>query len=227
MQAAPVSPEISAEGSVTFRLRAPKATEVIVRGQFGADTPLAKDADGVWTASLPKVKAGVWEYHFRVDGMSTIDPLNPQIKPQRNPSTSILHVPSSPPALWDLVEKTFAVESAPASRAFAGLSMGGRHAIAVALNHSKLFSHIGAFSSAPPSLEEIQAGLADAASTNSQLKRFWIACGKADFLFQQNEAFHKLLVDKGIKHEYEVTEGDHSWPIWREYLGKFVPTLFQ
>lgn len=100
------SPELHPDGSVTFRLRAPKATEVKVSGQFGKETALARDENaqdaGLWTATIPNVPAGVHEYRFVVDGLAVIDPQNPWVKPQRWPNTSILHVPANPPAPWDL-----------------------------------------------------------------------------------------------------------------------------
>jgi enterochelin esterase-like enzyme len=39
---------------------------------------------------------------FVVDGLSVIDPQNSAVKPQRWPGVSILHVPATPPAPWDL-----------------------------------------------------------------------------------------------------------------------------
>src|SRR5262245_43963394 len=38
-----LSPEQLSDGSVKFRYRAPKATEVKVSGQFGKDAPMTKD----------------------------------------------------------------------------------------------------------------------------------------------------------------------------------------
>src|SRR5947207_11517220 len=38
-----VSPQLLPDGGVTFRLRASKANEVKVSGQFGADAPMTKD----------------------------------------------------------------------------------------------------------------------------------------------------------------------------------------
>jgi enterochelin esterase family protein len=52
---------------------------------------------GLWSLTVPKVEAGVWEYSFVVDGLTLIDPANPEQKPQRNPTASILHVPGTPP----------------------------------------------------------------------------------------------------------------------------------
>jgi len=51
--------------------------------------------------------------------------------------------------------------------------------------------------------------------------------GKGDFLFKRNNQFTALLQEKGIKHEYAVTAGDHSWPVWRKYLIELAPRLFR
>src|SRR6185503_13279094 len=123
-------------------------------------------------------------------------------------------------------ERTYRVAAKPRARAFAGLSMGGHHALTVALNHHDKFGWIGAFSSAPPT-NSIMAALNNAEAVNRDLKLFWIACGKKDFLFQRNGEFIALLKSKGIRHEFVETEGDHSWPVWRRYLTEFAPKLFR
>jgi enterochelin esterase-like enzyme len=126
-----------------------------------------------------------------------------------------------------LVERSYKVKAKPGARAFAGLSMGGHHALTVALNHHDEFNWIGAFSSAPPPTNSVAAGLSHATAVNRDLKLFWIACGKRDFLHQRNDTFTALLKDKGIRCEYVETEGDHSWPVWRRYLTEFAPKLFR
>lgn len=62
---------------------------------------------------------------------------------------------------------------------------------------------------------------------NGRLKLLWIACGKDDFLLNRNKAFIELLKQKNIKHEWYLTEGTHSWPVWRGYLADVLPRLFQ
>lgn len=335
-----ISPELRTDGGVTFRIKAPKAGEVKVSGQFGPDAAMTRDDQGLWSVTLPKVPAGVHEYRFVVDGLTVIDPQNPAIKPQRWPNTSILHVPANPPAPWDLqdiphgtlhhhdykskalgrwrhlvvytppgasgrlpvlylshgysdndeswsvhgkahwifdsliaskkavpmivvmvdghpivpgsvgfdtygpansaalckeltedivplIESHYKVAARPRSRAFAGLSMGGHHALTVALNHHAQFNWIGAFSSSPPPTNSVEAGLNAPEAVNKDLKLFWVACGSKDFLFQRNQDFNALLKSKGIRHDYLVTEGDHSWPVWRRYLVEFAPKLFR
>ncbi|MBX3732296.1 MAG: esterase [Verrucomicrobiae bacterium] len=336
-----VSPELHADRSVTFRLRAPRASEVTVSGQFGPDAHLSKDAEGVWSVTVASVPPGVHEYRFVVDGLSVIDPQNSAVKPQRWPGVSILHVPSTPPAPWDLqdvphgtihehtyrsqvlgtwrrlfvytppgaapgplpvlylahgysdheatwtahgkahwildslitsgkavpmivvmpdahalppggagfenygptnsaafcrelvgdilpyIESRYPVDARPGARAFAGLSMGGHHALTVAMNHHDRFAWIGAFSAAPPPAVTVAGGLENADAVNRDLKLLWIACGTRDFLLGRNGEWHALLQSRGVRHEYLETDGDHSWPVWRGYLVDFAPKLFR
>ena len=105
--------------------------------------------------------------------------------------------------------------------------MGGHHALTVALNHHDQFNWIGAFSSAPPPTNSVAAGLNAPEAVNKNLKLFWIACGEKDFLFKANGEFDAVLKGKNIRHEYVVTVGDHSWPVWRRYLVESTPMLFR
>lgn len=124
-----------------------------------------------------------------------------------------------------LVERLYRVEKKPERRAIAGLSMGGGQSLGVGLMRDG-FAWIGAFSAAAPPTPMIEAALADAAATNARLRLLWIAIGKDDFLLERHTKFIALLNEKGIRHEYLLTEGGHSWPVWRQYLVDFVPRLF-
>lgn len=91
-----------ADGKVTFSIKAPKAAEVRLKGQWSKqDTALARGEDGTWSSGAIEVPGGVWEYSFQVDGLNVLDPQNPATKPQRQPQKSILHIASSPLAPWD------------------------------------------------------------------------------------------------------------------------------
>ena len=97
-----VSPEIQSDGHVTFRLQAPKATEVIVSGQWtDGHIPMTLGSNGLWSVTVGPIEPGIWEYSFQVDGLAMIDPANPAIKPMRLPRTSILHLPGQPPLIHD------------------------------------------------------------------------------------------------------------------------------
>ncbi len=99
-QAAVRSPQVRADGRVTFQLRASKAAEVVVLGQWpDGRAAMTKDANDVWSVTVGPIAPGVWEYSFQVDGLQMIDPGNPAIKPMREPRTSIVCIPGQPPLL--------------------------------------------------------------------------------------------------------------------------------
>lgn len=78
-----VSPEAQADKRVTFRLYAPKASEVILRGDWmeGADiVRLQKDEKGVWSVTVGPLRPDYYSYLFIVDGVRTLDPRNAMIK---------------------------------------------------------------------------------------------------------------------------------------------------
>lgn len=96
-QAPPVtSPEIQADGRVTFRIHAPKATEVTVRGDWmegPGPAALARDDQGVWSVTVGPLPADVYSYTFAVDGVRTLDPRNPQIKQGIASNDNVVAVP--------------------------------------------------------------------------------------------------------------------------------------
>ncbi len=345
-----VSPDLHADGSVTFRLRAPNAKQVTVRGQWSKDAlPLTRDAAGLWSATAPadSLAPGVWEYSFNVDGISIIDPGNSAIKPMREPRTSILHLAAATaPQPWDfqniphgtvhqhtylskslgrprevwvytppgyessaaaatkfpllvlqhgsgdnqqtwvahgqahwildsliatrkarpmvvmmidghpftpaglrdnpdrgaataafrrelleeampLVDSLYRVAPDAAHRGIVGLSMGGGQSITVGLGNLDRFAWVGAFSGSAPVEAVTTAFLADPKSANAKLRLLWLACGKDDALHTRNAEFSAKMTAAGINHEWHLTPGNHSWPVWRTYLADFLPLLFQ
>lgn len=78
------SPEITPQGSVTFRLSAPNATSVLVRNTSGGfldwpggnEVTMAKGEGGVWSATVGPLKPEYYVYAFVVDGVVTMDPQN-------------------------------------------------------------------------------------------------------------------------------------------------------
>jgi enterochelin esterase-like enzyme len=126
------------------------------------------------------------------------------------------------------VESSYRVKKERTQRAIAGLSMGGGQSLTVGLNHLDLFAWVGGFSSFLRNPETtIAKVLTDSKGTNEKLKLLWIACGKDDRLIEQAQEMSALLKQKGIRHEFLATEGNHSWPVWRRYLADFAPLLFR
>jgi enterochelin esterase-like enzyme len=126
-----------------------------------------------------------------------------------------------------LVEANYRVKPDAAHRGIVGLSMGGGQSLTIGLNHLDRFAWVGGFSASVPGKEVVAGALGDADATNRKLKLLWVSIGKDDFLRQRNEEFMAVLKEKGIHHEGHLTEGNHSWPVWRRYLAEFAPKLFQ
>jgi len=109
------SPVINEDGTVTFRFMAPKAIKVEVTGdflptekvevEFGGnkmtyDAPgvgvLKEGKGGVWEYTTPFVVApDMYNYTFRVDGVSQIDPHNMWVNRDVASLTSVLLVPAA------------------------------------------------------------------------------------------------------------------------------------
>lgn len=72
------SPEVLPDGRVTFRLLAPKATEVLVQGNWkdGRGLAMTKGDSGVWSVTTSPLQPELWAYTFSVDGVRTLDPSN-------------------------------------------------------------------------------------------------------------------------------------------------------
>jgi enterochelin esterase-like enzyme len=125
------------------------------------------------------------------------------------------------------VESNYRTQADPAHRGIVGLSMGGGQSLIGGLNHLDRFAWVGGFSSAIRDPEAtVAAALADPAGTNARLRLLYIACGKDDRLVDNAKDLSSVLTKREIRHELRITEGNHSWPVWRKYLADFLPLLF-
>src|SRR5215213_9853785 len=126
-----------------------------------------------------------------------------------------------------LVESLYRVERDAANRGIAGLSMGGAQSLSVGLLNLDRFAWVIAMSAGPPSAQRMEKFLADPAAANAKLKLLWIGVGKDDFLVKRSQELTDALKGKEIRHEFRLTDGDHSWPVWRGYLAEVAPLLFR
>src|SRR3954468_2359205 len=104
----PNSPEIHADRTVTLRLFAPKASEVILMGSPGIleftkkPVPLQKDEKGVWSATVGPLPPGFYTYGYAIDGgLRTPDPSNPNMELRRWGPTSSFIVPGSEKGIFE------------------------------------------------------------------------------------------------------------------------------
>jgi enterochelin esterase-like enzyme len=108
-----VSPDIGADHAVTFRIRAPKAAEVLVSASVGTlnpkptgttkaapdqwNMPMQKGADGVWTLSIGPLEPEIYRYVFLVDGMRALDLANPNVNAGGAIPWSYFEIAGDPP----------------------------------------------------------------------------------------------------------------------------------
>ncbi|ODS52954.1 MAG: hypothetical protein ABS36_15550 [Acidobacteria bacterium SCN 69-37] len=141
-----VSPEIQADGRVTFRILAPRATAVTLTGdvngglvpapaaQSSAAAPqsgrggappvvtMVKGANGVWEGTtIRAMRPGAWRYTFTVDGVVTVDSRNTRTSPNASQVQSLLLVPG------DFSETRNVPHGAVASVRYVARALGGAH----------------------------------------------------------------------------------------------------
>ncbi len=94
-----VSPELSSDGHVTFRILAPKAESVkLSAGDIpgnGSGAEMTKGTNGVWEVTLGPIDPGAYRYNFNVEGVSVIDPRNPATSESNNNVWSLVYVPGA------------------------------------------------------------------------------------------------------------------------------------
>ncbi len=99
-----ISPEVLADGRVTFRVRAGAATNVSLLGDWMDQTKperLTPGPAGVWSLTVGPLDTGASIYVFNIDGVTGPDPVNPRIKLRARTSASVVEVPGQPPELWE------------------------------------------------------------------------------------------------------------------------------
>jgi hypothetical protein len=96
------SPEVLPDGRVTFRLASPKATEVLLKGNWdtGSGVALTKGENGAWSVTVGPLAPELWTYTYTVDGAVTLDPANHQVVRDGSRYLNSLLVPGAGSALY-------------------------------------------------------------------------------------------------------------------------------
>jgi enterochelin esterase family protein len=103
-----ISPELLPDHRVTFRILAPQAETVGLRG---GDIPqlagggrgavpnpgptFTKGENGVWEATVGPINPGAYRYTFVVNGVAVIDPRNPNISESNTNVWSLVYIPGA------------------------------------------------------------------------------------------------------------------------------------
>ena len=101
------SPEVHADRTVSFRLRAPEATGVQLVGevtQGKGPLLMTKGGDGVWSVTIGPLPPEIWIYNFRIQGVDVQDPSNISVMPRAAGAaapSNFVEVPGDTPAFYD------------------------------------------------------------------------------------------------------------------------------
>ncbi len=99
-----VSPEILPGNMITFRLNAPQADTVVLRGEwlagFTSVETLEKNDTGLWQVTVGPVAPEIYGYYFIVDGLQVLDPSNPLVRRDGARNASLVLVPGKESELY-------------------------------------------------------------------------------------------------------------------------------
>lgn len=137
------------------------------------------------------------------------------------------------PEVVTFVDKAYRTITKKESRAIAGLSMGGFHSMQISKEYPTLFNYIGLFSASARFkgrkdshiYENCEAKIKTQFAQKPAL--YWIAIGKDDFLYEENQKLRSFLDANGFQYTYVESEGGHIWRNWRNYLCQFLPLIFK
>lgn len=146
------------------------------------------------------------------------------------------------------IERTYRARPDRRYRAIAGLSMGGYGSFLYSLHHPDYFTACAPLSAAvytdemmEKSKGNVRGKLFDKLYGPGNLTEHWyknsvlhllenlpdaqrpdihyyIDCGDEDTLLHGNNLIHELMQKKGIRHEFRVRDGGHTWTYWRTAL---------
>jgi para-nitrobenzyl esterase len=131
------------------------------------------------------------------------------------------------------VEESYRARAEPASRAIAGLSMGGGQTQRVLTSHPGAFAYVAIWSAGvrPEAGEAFEKGaaafLAAPESVNQKTRLLSIRVGDKDFALPGSRNLSALLTKHKVQHKLEVNGGGHTWINWRLYLSELLPVLFR
>ena len=103
-----ISPEVRDDHTITFRLKAPDAKQVMLTGgplllalAKKDPVPFRKDNDSLWTLTVGPVKPDMYVYKFIIDGVTVPDPNNTLTGFNDQPGYSNVVVQGDGPAYYD------------------------------------------------------------------------------------------------------------------------------
>ena len=126
-----------------------------------------------------------------------------------------------------LIDTTYRTLPDSRHRAICGLSMGGMQSLFTGLRHTEKFAWIGGMSGWVPDAEKNCAAALEDHSLSEKVRLLWLQMGRDDPYLPKYKEFDSVLAGRGINRSFSITEGNHSWPVWRGYLAEFASLLFR
>ncbi len=95
------SVEVHSDRTVTFRILAPQAKAVSLRGEIAEGGPkLQKDEQGMWSVTIGPIRPDLYCYYFDVDGVRTLDPRNSTVRIQEPSPENLVDIRGDTPAIY-------------------------------------------------------------------------------------------------------------------------------
>jgi enterochelin esterase-like enzyme len=111
-QAPIISPEVHTDKRVTFRFRAPNATDVKLSTQIVAQPQqMVKDSNGVWSVTIGPADPEIYPYCFVVDGITVSDPNNVTVFANEKFKNSLVEIPGDSPLIHEMQDVPHGVVS--------------------------------------------------------------------------------------------------------------------
>jgi enterochelin esterase family protein len=125
------------------------------------------------------------------------------------------------------IEASYHVARTRERRAIAGVSMGGSHAVTLALRQPDSFAWVGSLSGAfqMGSPADFLSKRPIAADRFALMYLGWGA--EDDLAYLSQELAAGLRARGAVVTANEVAGVGHVWPLWRQMIGEFVPLLFK
>jgi hypothetical protein len=235
-----VSPEVLPDRRVVFRLHAPEASEVSLRGVGRGGPPMVKNAAGVWKTAVGPVAPGAYRYSFNVHGATVVDPNNQAVSESTTGVGSLLVVPGT-----EWMDTKNVPHGAVAQVRYQSTVLGRERRMHVYTPAGYGVSterypvlYAGVFSAGlggggagqPSAVEQFEAGH-KAALQNEALRKsmrlIWFSTGRDDGAMTGTTNAVNLLKKHGFTPEFRESAGGHTWENWRDYLVIFTQRLFQ
>jgi len=144
---------------------------------------------------------------------------------RNDPKWANAYVNSLVKEIIPFIEKNYRAIPKPASRAIAGLSMGGGHTTSATILYPGVFDYICPLSCGIRESDHLDADLQGIKKAGYKL--YWVGCGTSDFTWAGTEVLDKALTRNGMEHTLYASEGGHTWANWRLYLNTFARLLFK